>query len=327
MAGLSLEPTYHATVVPAHPFDPEADAKALRGAMKGFGTDEKTLIRVLANRTAMQRMDIARHFKTMYGKDLIKDLKSETGGNFEDVLLAMMMEPAQQDAQVLREAMKGVGTDEQVLIETICTKSNAEIRAIKEAYATLFKRDLEKDVKSETGGHFKRALISALQGNREEGKPVDMAKARQEAEELHKAGEKKWGTDESKFLQVIGLRSFPQLRATFEEYRKISKYDIVRSIEREMGGDLKNSMKAMAMCAIDRPGYFAERIYKTMKGAGTADRALIRLIVSRSEIDMVEIKERFFSMYNKSLGSMIHGDTGGDYRRTLLTLVKEEGGL
>ena len=48
-----------------------------------------------------------------------------------------------------------------------------------------------------------------------------MAKARREAQELYQAGEKKWGTDESKFNQVIALRSFPQLRATFDEYIKV----------------------------------------------------------------------------------------------------------
>ena len=59
-----------------------------------------------------------------------------------------------------------------------------------------------------------------LQGNCEET-PADMEKARQEAQELHDAGAKQWGTDESKFSQVIVLRSFPQLRATFDEYAKV----------------------------------------------------------------------------------------------------------
>eukprot|EP00730_Choanoeca_flexa_P002167 TRINITY_DN10939_c0_g1_i4.p1 TRINITY_DN10939_c0_g1~~TRINITY_DN10939_c0_g1_i4.p1 ORF type:complete len:551 (+),score=166.90 TRINITY_DN10939_c0_g1_i4:84-1736(+) len=325
---MALEPKYHGTVTDVTPFDPEADAEVLRKAMKGMGCDRKALIRILGNRTARQRLLISKQFKTMFGKDMVKNIKAEVGGHFEELLVACIMDPFEFDAKCLRKAMKGVGTDEAVLIETICTRSNEEIGKIKEAYARLYpKRDLEKDVISETGGRFKRVLVSALQGAREEHVKVDMEKAKREAQQLYEAGEKKWGTDESKFLQIIGLRSYPQLRATFEEYKKISKYDLVRSIEREMSGDLKRSMKAMVQTAVDRPGYFAERIYASMKGLGTADDDLQRLIVSRSEIDMVEIKQRFMEMYKKSVGRMIKGDTSGNYEALLLTLCKEEGGI
>ena len=51
---------------------------------------------------------------------------------------------------------------------------------------------------------------------------VDRALAQKEAQELYKAVEKKIGTDESAFLKIMALRHFYQLRATFEEYAKVS---------------------------------------------------------------------------------------------------------
>lgn len=41
------------------------------------------------------------------------------------------------------------------------------------------------------------------------------------------------------------------------------------------------------MCARSRPRYFAEELYKSMKGAGTDDDTLVRIIVSRAEVDQI----------------------------------------
>ncbi len=69
-------------------FNAEADAERLRKAMKGAGTDEQAIIEVFTKRSAKQRLQIALFFKTMYGKDLLKDLKSETSFNFKTLIEA-----------------------------------------------------------------------------------------------------------------------------------------------------------------------------------------------------------------------------------------------
>uniref|UniRef100_A0A7M5XH86 Annexin n=1 Tax=Clytia hemisphaerica TaxID=252671 RepID=A0A7M5XH86_9CNID len=325
MSGMNISQKYgHGTIVPKSPFDAEADCELLRKAMRGAGTDEQQLIDILANRSNAQRVEVRLRYKTMFGKDLMNDLKSELSGNLEETLLALMEPSVLFDAKCLRRAMRGAGTDEETLIDILCSRSNAELNRIKEEYRTYYKRDLEKDCVSETSGHFKRLLVSMCQANRDESTTVDMAKAQKEAQDLFQAGEKKWGTDESRFNVILASRSFNQLKAIFDEYVKISQRDIMNSIDREMSGDIKAGMKCIVQCSRNPAVYFAERLWKSMKGAGTDDSLLIRIVVSRSEIDLKEIKTEFLNRYHKTLYKMIEGDCSGDYKKLLLAVVKPE---
>jgi len=52
-------------------------------------------------------------------------------------------------------------------------------------------------------------------------------------------------------------------------------------------------------CVHSRPMYFAEKLYKSMKGAGTDDETLIRIVVSRSEVKVLSYHSVLF---NKCVG-------------------------
>ncbi|XP_008277022.1 annexin A5-like isoform X2 [Stegastes partitus] len=300
--------------------DPLKDVEVLRKAMKGFGTDEQAIIELLGSRSNKQRVPMLRTFKTAYGKDLIKDLHSELSGDFRKLVMAMMKAPAEFDAYELHSAIKGAGTDEACLIEILSSRSNAEIKEINRIYKQEYKKSLEDAISGDTSGHFRRLLISLAQGNRDERQNVDISLAKQDAQALYAAGENKLGTDESKFNAILCARSKPHLRAVFLEYQQMCGRDIEKSIGREMSGDLESGMLAVVKCIKNTPAYFAERLYKAMKGAGTKDKTLIRIMVTRSEVDMLDIRQEYVKNYGKSLYTHISGDTSGDYKKLLLKL-------
>ncbi|XP_056294773.1 annexin A6 [Pseudoliparis swirei] len=319
MTKVQLRPT----IRPAPGVDPAADAQALRKAMKGFGTDEDAIIDIVAQRSNAQRQEIRQVFKSLLGRDLMKDLKSELSKNLERLVIGLMLTPAEFDAKMMKKAIEGVGTDEHALIEILVTRSNEEILAMNAAYKDGYKKSLEEAISSDTSGLFCRILVSLVQGAREDG-PADEERAAADAQELAEACNADSDDMEMKFMSVLCTRSFPHLRKVFQEFVRYSNKDIEQIIKKEMSGDVKNAFHAIVRSVKNQPSYFADRLYKAMKGLGTDDRALIRIMVSRSERDLFNIRKEFKETHDASLHEFIQGDTSGDYRKTLLLLCGGE---
>lgn len=121
----------------------------------------------------------------------------------------------------------------------------------------------------------------------------------------------------------LGTRSVSHLRRVFDKYMTISGFQIEETIDRETSGNLEQLLLAVVKSIRSIPAYLAETLYYAMKGAGTDDHTLIRVMVSRSEIDLYNIRKEFRKNFGTSLYSMIKDDTSGDYKKALLLLCGE----
>ena len=300
---------------------PQQDADTLRKAMKGFGCDEKAIIEVCIHRTNAQRLEIVKAYKASYGRDLIADLKSELHGKFEDSMIALFTDPIEYDADELRKAMKGLGTNEDTLIEIIASRPPQVLQAIKAKFNEKYKRDLEADVKSETSGTLRKLLIALLQCGRSVNTNPNPSQCAQIADEIYKAGEAKLGTDESVFNKYFCTLSPHELALVSKEYHKLTGHTILQAIDKEFSGDAKKTLRTIVYATLSPSEYFATRVHDAVKGLGTKDHLLIRVIVSRSEIDIPQIKQYYKQLFGKDMYEDVKNDISGDYRTLLLGII------
>lgn len=74
--------------------------------MKGFGTDEKTLINILSTvPDPITMAAIRRDYMTKFHRNLIEDVKEECNGKFEEALVAVIRGPLAQDCFILHGAL------------------------------------------------------------------------------------------------------------------------------------------------------------------------------------------------------------------------------
>ena len=300
--------------------DIDKDTEALRNAMKGAGTDEDTIIKILANRNNTQRQQLKAYYQQKFNRDLVFDLKSDLSGKFKDVVVGLFDDPYIYDAKALHQAMKGLGTDEDTCIEILCTRPNWYIKNIIQAYANLYGCDLIKDVKGDFSGNLEKLLVALLNCSRSENAQPNQQTIEQYAQQLIKGGIKRLGTDEKLFIDILTKCSTKEIQVLAQIYETLAGESLLKSIDKEFSGNLKKTLKTIIYANTTPSEYFASRVHEAVKGAGTKDKLLMRILITRDEVDMPQIKECYKKLYGKDMVQAVKDDTTGDYKKILVEL-------
>ena len=220
----------------------EKDAATLRKAMEGWGTDEGPIIEVTAKRTNADRQQILKFYKTCYGRDGLKDLQDELGGDLKKIVVGMFKTPLDYDTELIHGAMKGMGTDEELLIEIICTSTPSHLEKIKARFEQLYGKTLESEIEDELSGDLKRLMVSLLAAGKSDNDDVNTEKCDNDVKNLYEAGEGQWGTDETLFNKIFALRSPAEIRYINKAYSKYCGKTLYEVISDEFSGDIKKAL-------------------------------------------------------------------------------------
>lgn len=284
------------------------NAQKLEQAMKEVKTNEKVIIKVIANCSNSDRQRMIESYRKQFNADLITDLKNKTNGLFQDAIVALFALPIQYDSLELQRAIKGHVINEDVLIEILGSRTNNWIATLKEQYNKDCQSNLETDVKNKISGDFEKLIMAILLCKRSNNTGADQVQAENDANALYKA-------DESTFNIIFSQRSHAEILALANTYQKLYNKQIVDVIE-----DTKGNFKTIINAMINPTAYFASRL----NSCGTNDEAFIRILVARFEIDLPQIKEAYMRIYKVTLTDAIEKKCSGSYKELLLELAGEK---
>ncbi|XP_050235871.1 annexin-like protein RJ4 [Mercurialis annua] len=312
-----------ATIIVPKDFSPVEDAEYIKKACLGWGTDEKAIISILGHRNSFQRKLIRLAYEEIYQEDLIIQLQSELSGDFERAISLWTLEAADRDAVLTNEALQKTTPDYRVIIEVSCVKSPEELLALKRAYRFRYKHSLEEDVASHFSGDIRKVLVALVSAYRYDGHEIDEKVAHLEADVLHDdIYTKAFNHDE--LIRILSTRTKSQLMATFNYYKDKYGTSITKGLLSDPTDQYLAAFRMAIRCIRDPKKYFAKVLRNAVNKEDTDEDALSRVIVTRAERDLQEIKELYFKRNSNSLEAAVESETSGDYKAFLLVLLGEE---
>ena len=279
------------------------DACDIKQAMAGWGTDEDTLSNILSARTQEQVTLAKQSYADLYDEDtsttLEDDIKAETSGDYSSFMLYLMRDPAECNAVAFRRAIKGFGTNDDLLLLLCCSLDARELADAKRAYARLYGRVLLRDVRSDTSGDYRATLTQILRCQRTTKTTLSRAEARRYAEMLWAAGEGlALGTDEATFIDVFTTLSPAQLRQVEAHYNNLDSDEFPDGVE--VDGDLGETLEALSQFFGAEIEESESRLVNAIKSEMSFNLKKARLLLLR---DADEVKARMLMKAFKGFGT------------------------
>ncbi|XP_078316353.1 annexin A6-like isoform X2 [Crassostrea virginica] len=308
------------TIKPSNNFNPTTDCERLHDALLEDTPDLETITDVLTTRSNGQRQIMKNKWSTKYKKHTLEEkLKETLSVDYDEAIIGLIRTPAEYDAYCLHQALEGLGLSDPILVGILCTRDAKEMREIKDVFKKEYKKELTDELTAHIDPDLANFVTLLCQGDRDFGTEVNAKMAQKDAEKITKNG--KVDVIDNAFRDVVLKRNHAQVKLTFEEFKKLTGNDIYQSIADTVVGETEDTYISLVKAIEDPVQYYAEKLFTSFGGLGTNEDNVVRIIISRSEIDMRDIKVRFQQQYQKSLSSVLKADFPGDSKTLLLAML------
>uniref|UniRef100_A0AC34FIG7 Annexin n=1 Tax=Panagrolaimus sp. ES5 TaxID=591445 RepID=A0AC34FIG7_9BILA len=331
---------YHGTIngPDDEDFHPEEASKSLRQALgAGIQCDDKVLIQVLLRHDNFQRQKIAAAYEGQYDRILVDDVEDVLGGFFLDCTLALLQPAHLYSTKMLHYAISSRATNRPIAVEIAITSTSSQLKVIRDTYYTEYRISLERDLNVKVEGLFGQMLKDLLLRPRDpDSTAVDLDYVDHMIEIIAKPenGVEELGRNHEIFEKIFLNQSLIQLRSFFDRYDtqamrasadsdspKVRDFETAVRKSVNMHSDIRHMILLFVKIARNIQLYFAEKLHEAIIAARCDPSTIIRILVSRSEIDLYDICEEYKRKYGKSMVTDLKEACSGDFYRLLKQLV------
>ena len=289
--------------------DPKAAAERLHTALFGKNRDE-TCLDIVINNDLEHRLLIAKKYGELFGNPLYEDMKSKLSGNFKELCGYCFLTPMEFNAKMLKRGFKGLSIDDQAIFEILACHTLEEYKQIQDAYKVETGKELTKDLEKNFSGALRKNVLNLISTERRTN-PL-----------LVNNPEKAWIEDENIFRDVFLLCSPEELVLVGRFYFQKTGNNLIDVVEKKFSGKNKNLLREVLFGAIIPHELYAEKLRNSIKGLGTNNSLLDRVLAARRGVDMPQIKEIYEWKYKVTLKDDIIGDTSGMYQKLCLYVAE-----
>ena len=293
-------------------FDQLKDAEDLHNSIENKEVEK--VVEIICSRSKEQRLKIAETYVSSFGKELSKAIESKISGDVKDLLLGCLLDKVDFDAGEINRAVKGAGTDEDLLSEIIATRPSRHIAHVRDKYKELYGETLDEAIKGDTSKYYKKLLIAIIQGKRSDNPYPNSQKMKEMVDKL-KGSDGKYQNDF--FVQYFSTCSYGEICTICRLFESTYKENVLEVIKSGMDNDAYKFIKLFLHYISDSGTFFAEKLHNFK------EKDLTRILISRSEVNMDEIRDAYKELYKTDLIDDLKEKTKGEYQLGLTILAQK----
>ncbi|KAG1366505.1 annexin D1 [Cocos nucifera] len=219
-----------------------------------------------------------------------------------------------EDAEQLRKAFEGWGTNEALIISILGHRTATQRRAIRQAYRQAYNEDLLKSLDGEISGDFERVVLLWT-----------LDPAERDAWLANEAV-RKWRPGNRVLIEIACARSSEELFAVRQAYHARFKRSLEEDVAAHTTGDFRKLLVPLVSAYRYEGGEINLTLAKSeakMLREKISDKAynhedLIRILTTRSKAQLVAT----FNHYNDAFGNPVNKDLKSDPKDEFLAALR-----